>query len=182
MLARENSNAVYPGERRARRLPQRLAPFERAQEHGPVRGHQPLPRQDARLLPGQAARDAGRRRHAARPLDDSLRQQPERRQRAQLRSAADPAGGRRLGSARRRPAPAFAPHTPMSNLLLAMLAQDGRAASTRSATARSRSRSNRRAASRSACQERGSEAVHSACGVVRPRCPRRCFERVFGAC
>ena len=37
MFARENSNAVYPATRRARRVPQRLAPLERAQEHGPVR-------------------------------------------------------------------------------------------------------------------------------------------------
>ena len=101
MLARENSNAVYSGERRARRVPQRVAPLERAQEHGPVRGDQPLPREDARLLPREAAGDARRRRHAARSLDDPLRQQPERRQRAQLRSAAGRPGRRRVGTAAR---------------------------------------------------------------------------------
>ena len=106
MFARENSNAVYAGHRRARRLPQRVAPLERAEEHGPVRRHQPLPREDARLLPGAAAGDARRRRHPARPLDDSLRQQPERRQRAQLRSAAGGARRRRLRPADRRTPPA----------------------------------------------------------------------------
>ena len=122
MLARENSNARVSRQRRARGLPQRVAPFERAQEHGPVRGHQPLSRQDADVFLGQAALDARRRRHAARSLADPVRQQLERRQRAQLRSAARAARGRRLGPAPRRPASALSPpHTPMANLLLAML-------------------------------------------------------------
>ena len=50
MLARENSNARVSRQRRARGVPQRVAPLERAQEHGPVRGHQPLSRQDARRI------------------------------------------------------------------------------------------------------------------------------------
>jgi hypothetical protein len=79
MFARENSNSVYAATR-ARGVPQRLAPLERAQEHGPVCRHQSLSREDARLFPRTAAGDARRRRDAPRPLDDSLWQQPERRQ------------------------------------------------------------------------------------------------------
>ena len=44
--AREQQRRL-PGDRRARGVPQRLAPLERAEEHGPVRRHQPVPRQDA---------------------------------------------------------------------------------------------------------------------------------------
>ena len=88
---------------------------------GLVRADQPLSRPDAGLLPRQAAGDARRRRHAARSLGGAVRQQHEQRQPARSRSAADRRGRRRLGRAEGRP-PHLAPaHTPMSNLLLALL-------------------------------------------------------------
>ena len=59
--AREQQRRL-PGDRRARRVPQRVAPLERTQEHGSVRRHQPLSREDAGLLPRTAAGDARRRR------------------------------------------------------------------------------------------------------------------------
>ena len=59
--AREQQRRLS-GDRRARGVPQRLAPLERAQEHGSVRGHQPVSHQDAGVLPREAAVDARRRR------------------------------------------------------------------------------------------------------------------------
>ena len=51
----------------------------------------------------------------------SLRQQHEQRQSARSRPSASCVGGRRLRAIVRRTAHAYAPHTPMSNLLLSML-------------------------------------------------------------
>ena len=70
----------------------------------------------------QAEGDAGRRRHAARSLAGAVRQLAERRQSAQLQSAADRARRRRVGAAARADAICVFPKdTHMSNLLLAML-------------------------------------------------------------
>ena len=56
-----------------------------------------LPRGAVRLLPGQAAVDAGWRRHAARSLAGAVRQRVERRQPAQSHRSAGARGGRRIG-------------------------------------------------------------------------------------
>ena len=106
MLARENSNAVYPatGVREG---------FHNASHHSNERKNMDqfavINQYHVRmlaLLSRTAAGDARRRRHAPRSLDDSLRQQPERRQRAQFRPAADRPGRRRFGPGPRGPASA----------------------------------------------------------------------------
>ena len=56
LLAKELSNAVYREERRARRVPHPLAPFEHPREPGSVRGAQPVSRRPA----GVSARASSR--------------------------------------------------------------------------------------------------------------------------
>ena len=103
--AREQQRRVSR-HRHARRVPQRLAPLERAKNKDQFAV---INRYHVKLLAyflERLQRDAGRRRHAARSLDGALRQQPERRQRAQLRPAADRAGRRGVRSAAGRTASA----------------------------------------------------------------------------
>jgi hypothetical protein len=112
-------------DRRARRLPQRLAPLERTQEHGPVRRHQPLPREDARLLPGAAEGDAdgdgNLLDHSMILYGSSLSDGNEQNFDPLPVVVAGGASGRLAGGRHLR----HAPHTPMSNLLLAMLHKMG---------------------------------------------------------
>ena len=62
-------------ERRERGLPQRVAPLGDSGEHRPAREAQRVPHaHDDRVLPAQARRHAGRRRHAARPFARRVRQ------------------------------------------------------------------------------------------------------------
>jgi len=83
--------------------------------------------------------DARWRRHAARPLDGALRQQHEQWKSARSRSAAGGAGGGASGRLQGDRHLKFAPHTPMSNLLLSMLDKLG-LSRIRSATAPGSSR------------------------------------------
>ena len=93
------------GQRRARRVPRRVAPLQRSRQHGPLCADQQISRADARLFPGKAARHARWRRQSAGPFDGPLRQQHEQRQSARSRSAAHPGGGRRFRQFERRTPP-----------------------------------------------------------------------------
>ena len=119
-----------------------VAPLERPQEHGSVRGAQPLPRGSARRLPREATRHARRRRHAARSLDDPLRQQPERRQPAQLLAVTGAAGRRRLGPTSRAVAISRSRRTRRCRTCCWRCCTRSARRSTASATARSRWRFN----------------------------------------
>ncbi len=70
---------------------------------------------------GETAGHAGWRRHPAGPFDDPLRKQHEQRQPARSRPAAARPGGRSRRQLKGGRHLQFAPHTPMSNLLLSML-------------------------------------------------------------
>ena len=127
MYARDTSGATYPGERRARRVPHRVAPLERARAHGHVRADQPLSRADARLLPREAAGHARRRRHL---LDHSVVLYGSSMSNGNQHDH-DPlpilvAGGA-SGQLKGDRHLAFPAHTPMSNLLLSHARQAGRA-------------------------------------------------------
>ena len=127
-------------QRRARRLPHRVTPFERAGPHGHLRADQPLPRADARLLPREAEGDARRRRQSARSLGRALRQQHEQRQPARSRPAADPRGRRRVRTVERRPPPRLpGAHADVEPDVVAAR-QAGRASGSASATAPGSSR------------------------------------------
>ena len=78
-----------------------------------------------RLLPGQAEGDPGGRRHAARQLDDRLRQRDQRRQPPQPRRPADPPGGQGGGSLQTGRHLKVADNTPLNNLYLSLLDRMG---------------------------------------------------------
>ena len=90
-------------------------------KHEKIREDQPLPRRAVRLPPRQAEGDPGRRRHAARPLHDRLRQRHRRRQPPQPRRPADPPGRPRRRHDQDRPARQLDTQTPLNNLYLSML-------------------------------------------------------------
>ena len=82
--------------------------------------------QVVRLSAGPAEGHSGWRRHPARSLHDSLRQQHQRRQRAHSSRSAAGAGRRRGRQDQGRPAHSLqADETPMNNLLVTMLDKAG---------------------------------------------------------
>ena len=121
MYARDTSGAVYPQQRRARRLPRGIAPLQRPRQHGQVRADQPLSRAMLAYFLEKLQVHAGRRRQPARSFDGPLRQQHEQRQPARSRSAAGDPGRRSSGQLEGGRHIKTAPHTPASNLLLSML-------------------------------------------------------------
>ena len=120
MMARELSQRTYPQHRRHAAASHRCrttATTRSASRRTPR--STPTTSQLFAQVPGAAARDAGRRRLAARPLDDSLRQRHGQRQRPRRRSAAavsSVAAGSIKGN-RHVVAPQ---HIPNANLLLSM--------------------------------------------------------------
>ena len=73
----------------------------------------------------QAQGDPRRRRHAARPLHDRLRQRQLRRQSPQPRRSADPVRGQGRELDPHRPAYPLSHNTPLNNLWLSMLDRMG---------------------------------------------------------
>ena len=95
------------GDRRARSASPAVAPPERSRETREADQGEHVPRVAARLLPGKAAGDARRRRHAARSAHAHLRQRHEQQQPARAAQAADPPARRRGRADQGRPARAF---------------------------------------------------------------------------
>ena len=88
MMAREASMKTYPEVGHHRAASHDLAPPREAGREDGARLAQRVPHVAVRQVRRQAEGDAGRRRHAARPLDGVLRQRHEQRQRARSLPAA----------------------------------------------------------------------------------------------
>ena len=94
MLARENINRSYNEIGPSRGAPLDVAPREQPEQDAGLHQAEHVPRRHADLLPGPAAGDPGRRRHAARRHRGPLRQRHERRQHPQQLQRACRRGGR----------------------------------------------------------------------------------------
>ena len=140
LMCKELSNAVYPksGVRDAFHTLSHHSNVPR--EHGPLRDAEHVSRGAVRLFPGQAAVDAGWRRHAARSLDGALRQRDERRQPAQSHRPADPPGGWRIGPPEGRTPSASSRRTRRWRTCWWRCSTSSRSPPTSSATARDRFR------------------------------------------
>ena len=125
MLGARGQQPQLPQHRHLRRAPLDHASPERSGEDREGRQDRRVPGADVRLFPGEAESHARWRRHAARPLADSLRQRLWRRQHPHASRSADGRAGRRRGQLEGRPPPDYPKETPLNNLLVNMLDKAG---------------------------------------------------------
>ena len=121
LLGIEQSPRTYRGDRHHRSASWPDAPQRRQGEDRKGHADQRLSHQAVHLSPRQAEGDEGRRRHAAGPLDDRLRQRSCRRQPHQHDNLPTSSPAAAMARSSRAVMVRYADETPITNLYVAML-------------------------------------------------------------